>query len=100
MCENLNYGSCLLLPHISAILERLERKLGSKKQRSLSQRDLSVLSRVTELVWDGSTSDTLLRLLLPLLGKKMHAGEETVSHLITTLDNLFKNVTQPEKHLR
>ncbi|PNF32118.1 hypothetical protein B7P43_G02845 [Cryptotermes secundus] len=30
----------------------------------------------------------------------MHAGEETVSHFITTLDNLFKNVTQPEKHLR
>jgi hypothetical protein len=90
----------LLLPHIPAILERLERKLGSKKNKSLNQRELVILSRVTELVWDSSTSDTLLHLLLPLLGKKMHAGEETVSHLITTLDNLFKNVTQPEKHLR
>jgi hypothetical protein len=59
-----------------------------------------VLSRATELVWDASTSDTLLRLLLPLLGKKTNTGEETVSHLITTLDNLFKNVAQPEKHLR
>ncbi|PSN56059.1 hypothetical protein C0J52_11812, partial [Blattella germanica] len=99
-CKNLNYGSYLLLPHIPAILERLERKLGSLKSRGLSQRDLMVLSRATELVWDATTSDTLLRLILPILGKKAGAGEETVSHLITTLDNLFRNVQEPEKHLR
>jgi hypothetical protein len=51
-------------------------------------------------VWDAAASDTLLRLLLPLLGKKAHFGEEKFSHFITTLDNLFRNVTQPEKHLR
>jgi hypothetical protein len=90
----------LLLPHIPAILEYLEHKLGSLKHRSLGPRDLVILSRATELVWDAATSDTLLRLLLPQLGKKAHSGEETVSHLITTLDNLFRNVTQPEKHLR
>jgi hypothetical protein len=70
------------------------------KNRSLGPRDLVILSRATELVWDAETSDTLLRLLLPLLGKKAHFGEETFSHLITTLDHLFRNVTQPEKHLR
>jgi hypothetical protein len=90
----------LLVPHIPAILEHLECKLGSAKHKSLGQRDLTILSRATELVWDASTSDTLLRLLLPLLGRKACAGEETVSHLITTLDNLVRNVTQPEKHLR
>jgi hypothetical protein len=61
---------------------------------------MAILSRVTELVWDASASNTLLRLLLPLLGKKTHAGEETVSRLIITLDNLLRNVTQPEKHIR
>ncbi|XP_069689745.1 small subunit processome component 20 homolog isoform X2 [Periplaneta americana] len=100
LCEDLNYGSCLLIPHIPAILERLERKIVSLKHRSLSQRDLVVLSRATELVWDAPTSDTLLRLLLPVLEKKAGSGEDIVSHIISTLNNLLKNIIHPEKHLR
>ena len=96
----MNYGSHLLLPHIPAVLERLERKLASLRHRGLNKRDLVILSRATEMVWDSTTSDTLLRLILPVLGKKAGAGEETVSYLITTLDNLFRNVNEPEKHLR
>lgn len=59
-----------------------------------------ILARVSELVWESETSDTLLKLLLPLLVKKSSADEDVVVPLITTLSNLVKNLDEPGKYVR
>ncbi|XP_068083874.1 small subunit processome component 20 homolog [Anabrus simplex] len=98
--EELNYGSCILLPHVPTILERLKRKLGSSRNKGLGQRDLVILSRVSELASDSSVSDTLLQLLVPMLVKNAGAAEDTVMHLLSTLANLLSKIPDPDKYLR
>nr|CAD7268218.1 unnamed protein product [Timema shepardi] len=100
--ERLNYGSCLLLPHVGSLLAYLHSRLTASKRRSrLSRQELSVLSRVSELASDPITSDSLLRLLLPLLGRGRQEPPETVvTDLLTSVGNLISQVPQPHTYLR
>nr|CAD7588809.1 unnamed protein product [Timema genevievae] len=100
--ERLNYGSCLLLPHVGSLLAYLHSRLTASKRRSrLSRQELSVLSRVSELASDPITSDSLLRLLLPLLGRGRQEPPETVvMDLLTSVGNLISQVPQPHNYLR
>ncbi|KRT84681.1 HEAT domain-containing protein [Oryctes borbonicus] len=99
--ENFNYGSCILLPHASRVLQKLKRKLESKS-RSVNQRELSILARISELVWEPEISDKLLQLLIPSVFKKccQNSNEEEILQLMTALNNLLVNVLQPETHLK
>ncbi|XP_014242650.1 small subunit processome component 20 homolog [Cimex lectularius] len=97
VADELNYGSKLLMPHVSAILERLDRKLQSKLP--LTKKDSEVMSRITELVNDSESSDKLLSLLFPSLIKKAGAGEEIIMPLLTTVYNLIKNVEDPGRYV-
>lgn len=99
--EKLNYGSCILLPFVPKILERFKRKLANKN-KGINQRELFILSRISELVWEADISDTVLCLVLPLVIRRASGGvsDETILQLVTTIYNLIKNVTVPHKHLR
>lgn len=99
--EAFNYGSCILLPHASDVLEKIKRKF-QNKSKNLNQRELFILSRISELVWEADISDSLLELLLPIALKKsvQNASEEIILQIMTTLNNLLMNVKQPEKHLK
>lgn len=99
--ERLNYGSCILLPHAMNILEKIKFKLNNKN-KNLNQRELFILSRISELVWEPNISDVILKLLLPLVLKKCTLGckEEIVLQYMKTLHNLIKNVINPEIHLK
>lgn len=99
--EKLNYGSYILLPHISYVLEKIKNKL-KNKSRNINQRELFVLSRVSELVSDADISDTILELLLPIILKRcnQYTGEEIVLQYTLTIVHLLKNVKTPEKHLK
>ncbi|RZF48294.1 hypothetical protein LSTR_LSTR010257 [Laodelphax striatellus] len=98
--KELNYGSYLLLPHIASVLERMKLKMSRGKQHrvQLSQRDLLILSRATELVSDATTSETLIGILLPALLKKAAAGADVLCPLLTTIANLMKNVADPSRY--
>lgn len=101
MTGDLNFGSRLLLPHIPPILEYMQRKLTRNgPKRGLPQRDVNVLSRVTEFVNDASISDSLLSLLLPIISKKSGSSEHILCPLLTTVSNLLKNVEKPSRYLR
>lgn len=97
--EKLNYGSCILLPHVPTILERIKRKLEGKN-KSLNKIELFILCRISELVWESNISDSILYLLMPIVLKKCTSDEEVVIQFLTTVHNLLKNVDKPEKHLR
>ncbi|XP_054276631.1 small subunit processome component 20 homolog [Macrosteles quadrilineatus] len=94
-----NFGSRILYPHIPAVLERMKRKL-SRPKATLGHRDLTILSHVTSLVHDSETSETLLSLMIPVVGRKAGAGEHVICPLITTVTNLITNVTHPRGYIR
>uniref|UniRef100_A0A146LBX0 Small subunit processome component 20 n=2 Tax=Lygus hesperus TaxID=30085 RepID=A0A146LBX0_LYGHE len=96
--ESLNYGSKLLVRFVPIILERLKRKLESK--RGLERKEREVMSRVTELVTDAESSEVVLELLLPSLVKKSESSDDVISPLLSTVYNLIKNVTQPGRYVR
>lgn len=97
--EKLNYGSCILMPHVPSILQRLKHKL-TNKTKSINQLELFILSRTSELVWQPNTADTILELLLPVIIAKRHQGEEKVLKYVTTLYNLLQIVEDPSRHLK
>ncbi|XP_076264086.1 small subunit processome component 20 homolog isoform X2 [Rhynchophorus ferrugineus] len=96
--DKLNYGSCILLPYVPAVLEKIKKKLEGK-HKTLNARELFILSRISELVWESDISDTILHLLLPLALKRCTSDEDIVQQLFTTIYNLIRNVNDPKLHL-
>ncbi|OXU31234.1 hypothetical protein TSAR_014768 [Trichomalopsis sarcophagae] len=98
--DSINYGSAILLPHVTDILVYIERKLKRQARQGASRTELVILSRISEFVSDSKTCDTLLTLVLPILQRKSGDSEEVVMQLLTTVTNLLKHVDEPKKHLR
>lgn len=98
--DSINYGSAILLPHVTNILVYIERKLKRQSKQGASRTELVILSRISEFVSDSKTCDTLLTLVLPILQRKSGDSEEVVIQLLTTVTNLLKHVDEPKKHLR
>lgn len=98
--EPLNFGSQILLPYLPKILGKF--KMNLAKRRGLTKRDLQILSKITELITDAETSNTLLTLLIPILVRKSHtsAGEEALMQMVETIINLFQKIDNPERHIR
>jgi U3 small nucleolar RNA-associated protein 20 len=101
--EPLNYGSEILLPHVTKILSYLHRRAtvaNSKKRKSggLAPRELAVLSRISEMVTDPEPSLALLQLIVPLCIRKAQrgCGDGILVPLLTTLENLLRCITPPE----
>lgn len=99
--ENLNYGSCILLPFIPSILQKLKKKL-TNKNKGISAKETFILSRISELVWEPEICDKVLELLLPIVFKKACSGasEEIMIQLTTTIFNLTKYVNSPYIHVK
>lgn len=97
--DKLNYGSCILLPHVPTILEKIKRKLQGKN-KSPNKTELFILCRISELVWESDISGSILHLLMPVVARKCASDEEVVLQFLTTIYNLIKNVNNPENHLK
>lgn len=98
--ENLNYGTSILLPHVPVVLERIKKKLGSKS-KNLNQKELFILFRISELVWEENISNSILELLLPVVLKKCTtSSEEMILQYVSTIQNLIKNIEKTETHLK
>lgn len=98
---DMNYGSLILMPHVREILDYTRKKL-ERSSKGINKIELTILSRLSELVKDPDMSDKLLTLSLPILVRRTLRGEteETILQLLTTIVNLVKNVKKPEIHLR
>ncbi|XP_014218857.1 small subunit processome component 20 homolog [Copidosoma floridanum] len=95
-----NYGSALLVPHVTDILLYLQRKLSKDKRGRVNRAEMTILSRVSEFTTEPKICDTLLSLTLPILKKQATSSEEIVTSLLTTVTNLVAHVEDPKKHLR
>lgn len=101
--ESTNYGTQLIQPFIPDVLMKLKENLSSKKISALNQRNLLILSRVTELVTDVESSKILLDILLPLTLKKSMEPQpdgEGIMKLMQTVSNLLKVVADPYSYFR
>lgn len=99
--SEINYGSCILLPFVPDILERFKRKL-SHKSKGVNHKELFIMSRISELVWEPQTCNIVLSLVLPMAVKKASGSvsDETILQMVQTIYNLIKTVEEPQKHLR
>lgn len=97
-----SYGTLLVLPHISKLLEYLSRSvkraIDSSKGKNrgkdiLPQRELSVLSKISPFVKDAGESATLIEVLLPFLNS--YQKEETANNILKTVKSLLANVETP-----
>lgn len=97
-----SYGTLLVLPHISQVLEYLshsvkraiENSKGKNKGKViLPQRELSVLSKISPFVKDATQSATLIEVLLPFLSSSQK--EETANNILKTIKSLLANVDSP-----
>lgn len=99
LSEKLNYGSRILLPLVPSVLEKIKLKLGSSK--TISQRELLILSRISELVWEAAVSDNVLQIFLPIVLKRCgNPNEEIINHQLNTIYNLLNNVEEPLKYIK
>ncbi|XP_058805534.1 small subunit processome component 20 homolog [Phymastichus coffea] len=98
--DAINYGSAMLLPHVTDILAYVERQLKRHVKQGATRTELTILSRISEFANDPVTCDTLLTLVLPILHRKSNDSEEVVVQLLTTVMNLAKRVEKPVAHLR
>ncbi|XP_068744813.1 small subunit processome component 20 homolog [Montipora capricornis] len=97
------YGTMLVLPHLSEILEYLNRtvkqavenKGKNKGKLVLPSRELSVLSKISPFVKDAQQSTTLLEVLIPLLNSSQK--EESANNILSTVKGLLANVDSPRK---
>ncbi|KAG5671655.1 hypothetical protein PVAND_001845 [Polypedilum vanderplanki] len=99
----INFGTQLIEPFIKDILLKLKDKMSGKKTKTMGQRNLLILSRVTELVKDQEASKILLDILLPLTLRKIAEDShdsDGIMKLLITISNLLKVVNQPEFYLR
>lgn len=99
----LSYGTLLVLPYISEILEYLshsvQRAIDNSKGKNkgkviLPQRELSVLSKISPFVKDAKQSATLIGVLLPFLSSSQK--EETANNILKTVQSLLANVDRPK----
>lgn len=102
--ENVNYGTKLVEPFIPEVLMKLKISLSSKRTpKSLNQRNLLILARITELVTDVDSSKMLLDILFPLTLKKSMEPQqdgEGILKLMTTISNLLKVVPDRYSYIK
>ncbi|CAK1547347.1 unnamed protein product [Leptosia nina] len=100
---DLNFGSKILIPHLPNILEVMKRRIANaSKSNTVNKRDLLILSRITEMVTSPDLCDDMLKLLLPILVKKvcMNMAEENMEHAVNTIMNLLGHSTCPQKYIK
>ncbi|XP_051886024.1 small subunit processome component 20 homolog isoform X2 [Pristis pectinata] len=98
-------GTLLILPHISMILQHLNKAVGNtermkkKKFRTQVNKDLSILSRISRFVQDKEQSSILINLLMPYLFKP-NISQDTEIDILQTIQNLLQHCAQPSSFLK
>ncbi|GCB68829.1 hypothetical protein scyTo_0000958 [Scyliorhinus torazame] len=103
--DSLSMGICLILPHISAILQHLNKAVANKdrmkrkKFRTQVSKDLSILSRISRFVQDKEQSTVLINLLMPYLSKP-NTSQDTEIDILQTIQNLLQHCSSPSTFVK
>ncbi|XP_062913663.1 small subunit processome component 20 homolog [Mobula hypostoma] len=98
-------GTLLILPHISMILQHLNKavrnveRMKKKQFQAQVSKDLSILSRISRFVQDKDQSSVLINLLLPYLFKP-NTSQDTEIDILQTIQNLLQHCVQPSSFLK
>ncbi|XP_069760571.1 small subunit processome component 20 homolog isoform X2 [Narcine bancroftii] len=98
-------GTMLILPHVSAILQRLNKAVRNRVRMMKKQfqkqvsKDLSILSRISRFVQDKEQSSVLINLLMPYLCKP-NTSQDTEIDILQTIQNLLQHCAQPSSFLK
>lgn len=84
--------------YMPTILQILQNRLASRK--SLSKKELSVLSIVTTTAKEHISSESLLSLVLPSLIKTAKKNDDEITDLLNTVRNLIIKSNYPYKYLK
>lgn len=98
-----NFGSKLLVPHISLILSYIRTIMS----RGLNTRDLNILMRVSEFITDSNLSSELAGLIVPAIkaktvtgrGQGSAASEEILTQYLNSLANLLLTASEPQSFI-
>ncbi|KZS08061.1 Small subunit processome component 20 [Daphnia magna] len=99
--SRVNYGSTLLIPHLSSVLTYLRKFI----THGLNGRDLNVLMRVSEYVKEAQLSTELARMIIPAIkvavfrNRKSSNLEEKLIHYLSTLANLVQSAVSPHEFI-
>ncbi|XP_048404834.1 small subunit processome component 20 homolog [Stegostoma tigrinum] len=103
--ESASMGICLILPHISTILQHLNKAVGNvermkkKKFQTQVSKDLSILSRISRFVQDKEQSSVLINLLMPYLFKP-NTSQDTEIDILETIQNLLQHCSEPATFIK
>ncbi|KAK4290563.1 hypothetical protein Pmani_036542 [Petrolisthes manimaculis] len=96
-----SYGMALLTPHLDPLLSSMKyilSKLG--KGQPVSNRDLTILTSLTEWVSSGEVSSDLVSLIVPLVVKKQVKMEERITQLLTACRHLLPVIENSVQYFR
>ncbi|CAH2277583.1 small subunit processome component 20 homolog [Pelobates cultripes] len=98
-------GIRLILPHVPAILQYLNKsmlnaeKMRKKKYSMQVSKELRILSKISKFIQDRDQSNLLISLLISYLHKK-NTAQDTEVDILETLQNLLRHCTNPMSFLK
>lgn len=96
-----NYGSALLVPHLEGLLQSMKILITNlSKGIVVTQRDLTILSSLTEWFTDKGVSEELLTLIIPLIVNKHVKKAEVIAQLLTTCSYLLPVIDDSKQFVR
>ena len=99
--KNVNYGSGLLLPYLSEILQYYKTEMKSKK--IIGKNNLLILSRITDIVNDPETCRILMNVLIPITTKRIENSSvehDVIQDMLATILCLIRQVLEPQIYIR
>ena len=92
--DEINFGTCILKPHVSSIVDHIERIVTENlAKKQLPSKPLKVLARLSCFASNSSQQcEKIIRLLTSYLVKNRKQSEEIEINILDSINNLLKQV--------
>nr|XP_027223917.1 small subunit processome component 20 homolog [Penaeus vannamei] len=95
-----NFGTAMLVPHMEGLLKSMKNMVTKlSKNQLVKERDLTILTNLSEWVTNKENSSDLLSLIAPLIVKKNVEKIEKVPELLTMCSHLLQVVDNSAEYL-
>jgi len=93
--EELNFGTLILKPHVSSIVNHIERKvLANMGKKELPTKPLKILARISCFASNSQQQcEKIIQLLIPYLIKNRKQTEDSEMNILNSINFLLRQVT-------
>ncbi len=93
--EELNFGTLILKPHVSSIVNHIERKvLANMSKKELPTKPLKILARISCFASNSQQQcEKIIQLLIPYLIKNRKQTEDSEMNILNSINYLLRQVT-------